>query len=136
MWYPTNKSVFKIDEEDLPIISAFSWWELPSGYIYSEVERKKFYAHRLVTNFPKEVDHKDRDKRNNMKSNLRSVTRRENNNNLKTNGIFGAGVRYRNTHKFIFRIDINGHEFNLSGLPDPLTPKILYNTVKNEMEDW
>jgi len=135
LYYPTNKGIFEIDEEDLPIISVFKWWELPSGYIYSQYGKKKFYVHRLLMKWPEEdTDHIDRNKRNNKKENLRKVNRRENNNNLSTNGIFPAGVRYRKTHKFILNIQYKKHLKTIAGFPDPLSARIIYEFVIKEIE--
>lgn len=74
-----------------------------NGYGRVSVNQKEYLIHRIIwlmeyKLFPIEIDHKDRNKLNNKLSNLREVTRTENNHNkiIQINNTSGAvGVDYR-----------------------------------------
>ena len=67
-----------VDEEDVPFISQFDWKISKNGYVYATV-----YMHRLIARTAQglHTDHIDRNRTNNCKSNLRSVTCAENQKN-------------------------------------------------------
>lgn len=70
-----------IDDEDAGLCSLT--WRLSSmGYAYTQVDGKTKYLHRLVMGEPDgEVDHRNRDKLDNRRANLRLATRSQNNAN-------------------------------------------------------
>lgn len=70
--------VFLVDDEDYPIVSRITWSLDNKGYPHTS----KFRIHQLVTGLSfKLVDHKDRNKLNNKKSNLRAASVAQNNAN-------------------------------------------------------
>jgi hypothetical protein len=76
-----------IDDEDLPKVQGYSWTVNSHGYVVAVVgpkdKRQVIKLHRLILNTPEglDTDHRDRDKLNNRKSNLRKATRRQNTGN-------------------------------------------------------
>jgi len=63
-------------------------WEHGSGYLQTCIKYKKYYLHRLAWfyvhgEWPKEIDHKDLNKKNNSICNLRDVTHSQNGLNRK-----------------------------------------------------
>lgn len=86
-----------------------------NGYLRISIDNKKYYSHRLAWmitkgEWPQNVDHIDGCRTNNQISNLRSVTRSENQRNQKTScrntsGCLGVTVD-RRTGKFIAQIKI------------------------------
>lgn len=88
-----------IDDEDFELVSKYKWHISKKGYARTEPGKKKkintaIPLHRLIMNAPAGVmvDHKDLDKLNNQKSNLRIATFTQNNRNV--------GIRKDNTSGF------------------------------------
>ncbi len=82
----------EVDTEDYELVSKYSW-HLRDGYAVTKMKRPDgkrvtLQMHRLVmgTTDPYViVDHKDQNRLNNVRSNLREVTPKENANNMVTN---------------------------------------------------
>ena len=76
---------FIIDKEDRQIVEKYYWFKNDSGYWVSASNYSYNHCflriHRLLLDAQQGeyVDHKDRDRSNNRKSNLRFVTQQENN---------------------------------------------------------
>lgn len=108
----SNGTKTKIDLDSLWILEKFPSWQERRGYISCErwidtefgKVNQKIYLHRIITD-PKtrwQVDHADRDKLNNCKSNLRMATPSENSHNKATrslSGFRGVSVEKRNLKK-------------------------------------
>ena len=83
-----------IDDEDLDRVSQHKWYFSSHGYAATNVGGKThhrcLYLHHYVlgvtSNKQRYIDHINRDKLDNRKSNLRSVTPRESRLNIKTKG--------------------------------------------------
>lgn len=71
-----------VDEEDWSELSKYAWHiETNHGYVvYRDSKKHKYYMHRLVLNSPagKIIDHRNRNKLDNRKSNLRISSSRRN----------------------------------------------------------
>lgn len=82
MVYCTRKHLipFEIDDEDLERVMQHSWLLDSNGYISTTVKCKTIRLHRFLMNAPKGtyVDHVDRNKMNNHKSNLRFCSQQQN----------------------------------------------------------
>jgi hypothetical protein len=82
----TNKRAM-VDSEDYPWISEYRWQLGSNGFIRSCMwvagRRFKLMLHRVVTNCPDgfEVDHKNHNRLDNRKQNLRIATRSQNQQN-------------------------------------------------------
>ena len=85
-----KKSKILIDRSDLKKVSSFCWWIKPNGYVYTQVNRKTIYLHRLLleTTDGIEVDHINRNKLDNRRTNLRLCTRSQN--NMNKSGVRGV----------------------------------------------
>jgi len=70
--------VAMVDDEDYPVLSRIMWHLSEHGY----ASHSRFYMHSLIMGFPEigtlVIDHKDRNKLNNQKSNFRIATRQRN----------------------------------------------------------
>lgn len=68
-------STVTVDAEDYELLSKFSWYVTPKGYVVTTVT-----MHRMVTDAPQgvEVDHINGDTLDNRKANLRNCTRSQN----------------------------------------------------------
>lgn len=104
----TNKK-FYINLDDIPLVDGYTWYENDQGYIMSRINDTLVRLHRLLMNCPDEmdVDHKNHNTYDNRKSNLRIVTRTQNNMNKNVkgfcklkNGKYRAyiGVNYETIH--------------------------------------
>lgn len=82
-----------VDDEDFEMLKIFKWW-FDGCYAATMVRGRKYRLHRFLVARVKglEVDHIDRNKLNNQKSNLRLVTRQQNAAN--------TGLRKNNTHGY------------------------------------
>lgn len=67
------------DDEDYEKLSRYSW-SIHQGYVAAKVQRKTVPIARLIMNAPKgmDVDHKNGDRLDNQKSNLRICTHQQN----------------------------------------------------------
>src|ERR1044071_4759066 len=82
---PLSKGLFaKIDDDDLALVNQHRWYE-NAGYAKAYYQGKRIRMHRLIMKAPDgiQIDHRDTDKLNNEKSNLRFCTVTQNNRNVK-----------------------------------------------------
>ena len=115
---------YKVDEKDISLVTQYTWWRKPNGYIYTQIGgalKKTLYMHRLVMDAKKgqEVDHINRDPSDNRRSNLRFATRSQQ--NMNKNGVRGID-RFKN--KWRARIKINRKEIHLG----------IFNTYEEAVE--
>lgn len=92
-----------VDDEDYEFYNQWKWQLSPTGYVARSAHiqniRRRVYLHRLVTRCPsdKVVDHINKNRLDNRKSNLRICSQKENtvaNNGWKTAEIKYKGVSY------------------------------------------
>lgn len=80
--YKTKLHEIYVDDEDYDMLNKYKWHLTKPGYVYSTnvIKNKKISMHRLIMNPPSymDVDHKDHNKQNNQKFNLRICTHSEN----------------------------------------------------------
>lgn len=113
-----------VDDDDYERVSKYSWWLHNHGYVFRSTtvgkvadgtrRRKNYYLHREIMGSPDcQIDHIDRDKLNNQKSNLRLANNSENHFNAtkrrqkfsssKYKGVSRAGI-YKATGKPRFQV--------------------------------
>ena len=92
-----------IDEIDIPLLESHAWFWLPQGYLATTMpigkgKRKTVCFHRLALGDPdsQAIDHINRDKTDNRRSNLRPCTHRQNNLNR---GLLERGVTFHSTRQ-------------------------------------
>lgn len=108
-----------VDVEDAEIASSKRWRLCNDGreYAYAYEGKQKVYLHRVIAGAPDglDVDHRDGNKLNDRRSNLRIVTPAQNNQNItKVNGASGIrGVRATRKGQFSARVKVNGREHHL-----------------------
>ncbi len=109
-----NNQFCIVDDEDFERLNQFRWYKAGRGYAVGRMGTKTvFKMHRIVANAPDgmEVDHKNRNKLDNRKSNLRIVTHIENMQNIKkaTSGIeMTTGKRKK---KYLVRVSHMGKRY-------------------------
>jgi len=108
---------FLVDKDDLDVVDDWSWCLSSDGYVKRTYDKKDLYLHRAIFEkhfgtIPEDkmIDHIDRDKLNNRKSNLRLCSHAENmrnrtvhkNNKLGVKGVrvnqgkYEANIRFNN----------------------------------------
>jgi len=100
-----KKEYTKIEETDYHLVKSFCWNLSKNGYVISRYRdsNKTVYLHRLIMGAPEdlEIDHKDTDKLNNLKTNLRIASSFQNkwnkgNTKANTSGLRGVSWHKRN----------------------------------------
>ena len=73
-----------IDDEDFNYLNKFKWYITPKGYVIGKVGNKMILMHREILKAPPDlqVDHKNGDKLDNRKENLRFCTQSQNRANM------------------------------------------------------
>lgn len=100
-----------------------------AGYLSVSIDRRKYLLHRLIWMYvygawpDHDIDHINRDKRDNRIANLRRATKSENQHNLglkKSNTSGSAGVRRSTSalNPWAARITVNGKEKHLGCFAD------------------
>lgn len=114
----TQGKFAQVDDEDFEWISKWKWFFHNKGYAArgaprnASKKRQLIMMHRVIINTPKglDTDHKNRNRLDNTKENLRLATRSENLYNSKVrcdNKLKMKGV-YKKQSKYLSRISENG----------------------------
>jgi hypothetical protein len=124
---PLGRGLFSaIDSEDAPKVLGHGWHLSKHGYACSRVFGRLMKMHQIIMEVysGKEVDHIDRDKLNNRKSNLRIVDHASNtrNSGLKRHNTTGyVGVSFnKRTGKYCSYIDFNSRRVSIGLFPTAL----------------
>lgn len=109
-----------VDDADYDWLSTYKWCYQSPGYAATRRDNKIVLMHRLIVGaLPgQQVDHADRDKLNNLRSNLRIATPAQNNQNhgKRSDALTSRykGVGWHGQHKlWRARIKVNSREVHL-----------------------
>lgn len=113
----------KVDLDVVPLISMYTWWISAQGYVVGYVNKKMIRLHRFITNADPntDVDHKDLDKLNNLKTNLRICSHSQNCMNRPSwkDKNKPKGVSYiKKSGKYQAYIKVNGKQIHLGYFTD------------------
>ena len=111
-----NGYQIEIDKEDLEKISKYRWRiDQATGYVYSDFLGIKVYLHRFIMDIHQDksglvIDHRNRNKKDNRKENLRIVTHAENLRNLSILSNNNTGYRniYKKGRKYVLMSNYDG----------------------------
>lgn len=130
-------TAFKIDAEDIPLVSRYWWHKESDGYIISNDNKPALRLHNFIIGFnPSEnkrfvVDHINRDACDCRKSNLRIVTAQQNAMNtsiIRSSSTGLRGVTFdKKRKKYISRIGLNDKRIYLGSSVDPVVCAQMYN---------
>lgn len=67
-----------VDDEDFERVSGYNWFIMPNGYVATRIGKSKVYLHRFIMGLTG-IDHKNNNKLDNQKNNLRKATKQQNN---------------------------------------------------------
>jgi len=142
----TQGKVAIVDDEKFEFLNQWKWYAIfikvrwyATRTSATKEGRKQLYMHRIIMNPPPnlETDHIDHDGLNNRKTNLRLVTRSQNNQNRmkrKNKSSQYKGVRwYPNTEKWKAEIQINGHQIHLGYFITEHEAALVYNEKAKEL---
>lgn len=125
--YNYEKARATIDLEDVNTISSTKWYQRPDGYVATNNYHGKGYSYLHSVLLEKDgqdlyVDHRDRNRLNNRKTNLRIATPSQNgmNKNIRSNNTSGrVGVHWSaSNNKWCAMICDNGKHTNLGYFDD------------------
>lgn len=127
-----------VDDEDYDKVSQYNWLLHEKGYAVANHKGKKLRMHRVImgaTDPDDLVDHRDRDKLNNRKLNLRMTDRSGNAcnrhpNHARDNAFKGV---YPNAGKFEARIKIHGKPKYLGRFKTAEEAAVAYNNAAKEL---
>lgn len=117
--YTSKGEHILVDTEDLPKLIGFTWFLYPDGHAVAKNKGKELRLHRQIMGTPKgmDTDHKNHNRADNRKCNLRVCTRQENTMNQlrrsdNTSGV--KGVHWDKTaSKWRAQIFVDGEYLNL-----------------------
>lgn len=125
-----------VDDEDLPILSRYSWYIDGNNYAFTLVGGKALNMHRLLCPLGEVVDHIDQNPLNNSKSNLRPATRSQNAINRGKTARNSAGYKgvffHKKTKKFKAAIRVNYTLYHLGTFSTAVEAAIAYNKAAVE----
>lgn len=131
-----------VDDEDYEVASGFRWYLEPNRVRANRPHGTDFPTvsislHRLIMGFPNvQVDHRDGNRLNNQRSNLRLATSAQNSQNRGTrsdNSTGYKGVHYRGEERYPSgrlwraRITCNGQRISLGSFKSAKEAAIAYN---------
>lgn len=108
-----------IDNEDFDWLNQWKWHLSAKGYAVRKPGKSAIFMHRLINKTPSgfQTDHINRNKLDNRKTNLRTVTNQQNHFNMplqKSNKTGNAGVCWdKQRKKWLAQIMFNNKSFHL-----------------------
>lgn len=129
----TKGAVALVDDEDFDEVSKHSWCLQSKGYAASRIDNKLVLLHRFIMKAKKGqiIDHINRSKLDNRKSNLRFCSLEQNASN---HGSLGVYLK-KSTNKFVAQIMINGKTTHLGYFNDKLDAIKKYKEAKLQKEN-
>lgn len=135
-----NGKIIEFDAEDWPKLSEYRWRISNRGYAVCKFKSKEIIMHRLIMNCKSGVfiDHKDGNRLNNRKFNLRFATSSQNAANTsarkhKKYTIY-KGITWRSkTKKWTSSIKKNGKTIHIGNFSKELEAAIAYDEKSKEL---
>lgn len=118
----------------------------PDGYVRILINKTRYYAHRIVysmsrqmeiSDIPKEIDHIDKNQRNNKPENLRAASRSQNVMNTtiradNTSGFKGVGFD-RRIGKWVARVKLGGKVIYHGSFQNPESASLARNIAAEQI---
>jgi hypothetical protein len=124
-----------VDDADLSLVSGYRWYLLPSGYAHAKpylgnYRKGSVYMHRLILQPPAgmDTDHRNHDRLDNRRQNLRMATRSQNLANRSPRpGKFRGLKKERNAATWQARIKVNQRTICLGNFRTRIEAAQAYN---------
>jgi len=120
----------KVDDDDFKLLNQWKWCVNSENFAHRRSKNKLVTMHRFIMNPPKDmqIDHKNGDRLDNRRSNLRICTGSQNCMNRKTIGSMSGyrGVR-KWYNKWQGRIEVEGKKINLGLFNNAVDAAEAYN---------
>lgn len=137
----TKGAVAIVDDRDYPAVSRHKWYLCSAGYAARQSPRvngkqRQILMHREIFGTPPgmETDHRDGNKLNNRRRNLREATDSQTCMNRRGWGKFPKGVSaHKQTGKFVGMIHAGGKRHYLGLFPTPDLAHAAYNDAAREL---
>lgn len=129
----TRGRVALVDDADYPTLSQFKWYCTSDSYAARTVRKKTIAMHRLITGAQpgQLVDHRDGNRLNNTRANLRLVTPGQNQHNRRRNHNSTSGykgvTRFRD--RWQARIRVDGRRIHLGYYDNPRQAASIYDAA-------
>jgi hypothetical protein len=110
--------VVQVDDADAEWLGRYRW-SLTAGYAATRIDGRIEYMHRMILGLrpgeKDEGDHRNRDRLDNRRSNLRVVTAAENRQNTSGRGDTPRGVTHlrKTSGRYMARVKVRGRELYL-----------------------
>ncbi len=129
-----------VDDADVALVSAYRWFFLPSGYAHANpylgnYRKGSVYMHRLILQPPDgmDTDHRNRNRLDNRRGNLRVATRSQNlANKTPQPGKYRGLKKERRAVTWQARIKVRGRTICLGNYRTPEEAAAAYNKAAKE----
>jgi hypothetical protein len=118
--------VITVDAEDYPRVAGYRWWVQRNRHVFyamtshrDDGDRATVRMHRILMPDAPEIDHRDRDGLNNVRSNLRVTTRRDNLINRRSWGVSSYRGVTRQNGRWKAQIGFGGKSHHLGLFDKP-----------------
>jgi hypothetical protein len=138
----SNGGIAVIDDEDYAKVSGLTWFLAPTGYAIASThvagEIVNFYMHRVIAGAGdgQKTDHRDGDRLNNRRHNLRLCTTSQNNMNsakrINTSSRQKGVYWSKQKEKWHARIKLNGASTHLGFFADEIEAGKAYNAAAQQ----
>jgi hypothetical protein len=126
-----------VDDDDFAWLNQWKWTFHSQGYAYRMVARQSIFMHRMIMNAPKgaKVDHKNHDRLDNRRHNLRIANdcqSARNRSKNKNRGSLYKGV-YRHQGLWVARITTNRKGQHLGRFDNEVAAAVAYDLKAREL---
>lgn len=134
-----NKYFALVDDEDFDFLNRYRWNTGESGYACAKVMDKQVRMHRLIMGNPKlEIDHKDGNRLNNQRANLRICTSQQNKFNkskslLNKSSQYKGVSFYKRDKSWVTQITINKRLIYLGYFPNERWAAMAYDIAAKDL---
>lgn len=116
-----------VDSEDFEGLNALSWRLHTEGYAVGSVKGQTLYMHRMILDAPSatSVDHKNHNRLDNRRDNLRVCTAAQNSHNISTINVYFFAER----RKWCAQIKVDGRSQHLGMYPSEIDAQKAYSSA-------